>query len=286
MLKSPITATIILLYTASSAAISAECPVSIGETALYVEPKNIYDELRAFDLVKSEYETGREFEARIEQATSQEVATIPHLLRATYFPGGVGDNLSYNAEQEEFVIKQWAWDNLGVNWDSVFGPYGIYDGEMLDESPWGIRIPRFALVRGVGLIEDQRVTGNYTASNALGATVQVTEVERDVYAVFEEHLREGREEWVCELARSESETCSVRVSVDRENAQNFENGMSVGIVAKPKFPLAVTGTVEEMPTIQYPINEKHHYKVIVADILCAVLSGPDGRIAKVIEATP
>ena len=272
-----------LLYTASSA---GECPVDVGEIAQYVGPKSIYDELRAFNLVKSEYETAQEFAVRMEHAMNQEVVTFPHLLKATYFPDGTGDNLTYMAERGEFIVKQWAWDNLGVNWNAVFGRYGTYDGETLDENPWGIQISRFAAVRGVGLQADQRVTGNYIASNALGATAEVAEVERDVYAVFDEPARDGREEWVCELTSGDFDTCSVRLRVERENARNLEQGLSVGIVARPKPPFAATGTIREAPTVRNPIDSTHHYKVIVADILCAVLSGPDGRIVKTIEATP
>ena len=38
--------------------------------------------------------------------------------------------------------------------------------------------------------------------------------------------------------------------------------------------------------MQNPSDITAHYRVIVADIVCAVLSGPDGRMVKTIEASP
>lgn len=213
---------------------------------------------------------------------NHETVTTPHLLRATYFP----DNLTYVAEREEFIIKQYAWANLGVGWDNVFGGRGIYDGKQLAKNPWGIgEISGFAPVQGVGLISDERVMGAYTASNAMGATAEVTEIERNVYAVFDEKVPR-RESWKCELKSGQFGTCSVRLSVEREKARSLKEGLSVGIVARPKPPFAATGTRRWTPTIQRPRDITAHYRVIVADILCAVLSGPDGRIGKTIEANP
>ena len=274
-----------------SRANAAVCPFQIGEIAQYVEPKRVYDDLKALDLRKSEYETTKEFEARGREAMNHEMVTTPHLLRATYFP----DNLTYVAEREEFIIKQYAWANLRADWDCVFGGWGIYDGKQLAKNPWGIEeISGFAPVQGVGLISDERVMGTYTASNAMGATAEVTEIERNVYAVFDEKIPPvhgssmdpSRESWKCELKSGQFDTCSVRLSVEREKARSLKEGLSVGIVARPKPPLAATGTMRWTPKMQNPRDITAHYRVIVADILCAVLSGPDGRIVKTIEANP
>ena len=96
----------------------------------------------------------------------------------------------------------------------------------------------------------------------------------------------NRESWKCELNSGQFDTCSVRLSVEREKARSLKEGLSVGIVARPKPPLAATGTRRWMPKMQNPRDITAHYRVIVADILCAVLSGPDGRIVKTIEANP
>ena len=280
-----------LLIAASNAANAAMCPVRVGEMAQYFEPKKVYDDLKALDLRKSEYETAEEFEARVKDAMNHETVTTPHLLRATYYP----DNLTYVAEREEFIIKQYAWANLTVGWNEVFGGWGVYDGKQLSTNPWGMEeISSFDPVQGVGLISEERVTGTYTASNSMGVNAEVTEIERNVYGVFDEKIptRPGssidpsRESWKCELWSGELDTCSVRLSVGRDKARSLKEGLSVGIVAKPKSPLAAIGTRRWTPTIQNPRDTTVHYKVIVANILCAVLSGPDGRIVKTIEANP
>ena len=106
-----------LLVAASDGGYAAVCPFQIGEMAQYVEPKKVYDDLKTLDLRKSEYETTKEFEARVREAMNHETVATSYLLRATYYP----DNLTYVAEREEFIIKEYAWDNLGVGWDYVFG---------------------------------------------------------------------------------------------------------------------------------------------------------------------
>ena len=134
MNKTMISIAMTSLIAASGTAMATVCPVQVGEMAQYVEPKQIYDELKALDLTKSEYETAKEFEARVRESLNHETVATSHLLRATYFP----DNLTYVAEREEFIIKKYAWANLGVGWDDVFGGWGVYDGKQLSKNPWGI----------------------------------------------------------------------------------------------------------------------------------------------------
>ena len=217
-----------LLMTSGGAANADVCPVKVGEIAQFVEPRKVYDTLKALDLRKSEYETRQEFEARVSKAMNHDVVATTHLLRGTYFP----DNVTYVAEREEFVVEEYAWDNLGVGWEDVFGGWGTYDGKQLSKNPWGVEeIGMLTPVQGVGLLSEERVTGTYMASNAMGATVEVTEIERSVYAVFDET---SKEEWRCELKSGKLNACSVRLGVPRERARSVKEGLSVGIVARPK----------------------------------------------------
>ena len=278
MIKTMISIAMASLIAASGVAVAAVCPVRVGELAQYVEPKQIYDDLKALDLTKSEYETAKEFEARVRESLNHDTVATSHLLRATYFP----DHLTYVAEREEFIVEKYAWANLGVGWDDVFGGWGVYDGKQLSKNPWGMeQVSSLTPVQGVGLLSEEEIVGTYTASNAMGATVQVTEIERNVYAVFD---RPGRDSWKCELKSGQLDTCSVRLGVKRENARSLKDGLSVGILARPKPPFAATGTRTWKPTIQDPRDVTAHYNVIVADILCAVLTRPDGRIVKTIDA--
>lgn len=61
------------------------------------------------------------------------------------------------AEREEFIVKQYAWANVGIDWESVFGGWGVYDGKQLAKNPWGIEISSFSIVQGVGLVSEERV---------------------------------------------------------------------------------------------------------------------------------
>ena len=62
----------------------------------------------------------------------------------------------------------------------------------------------------------------------------------------------SRESWKCELKSGQLDTCSVRLSVEREKARSLKEGLSVGIVARPKRPLAATGTMRWTPKMQNP----------------------------------
>ena len=281
MNEAKMTIAIALLSAACTAANAAVCPVKVGEATHYVEPKRVYDELKALNLRKSEYETAKEFEARVKEAMSQEAVTASYLLRGSYFP----EDLTYVAEREEFIIKEGAWGGP-FPWGNVFGGWGIYDGERLLKNPWRIKeLDNLDPVQGVWLVDVERL---------IGTTAGVAKIERHAYAVFDEEIplvpgsfmEPSRESWKCELKSGELDRCSVRLSAEREKARSLKENLSVGIVAKPKPPLAATGTKRWKPTAGDPRDITVHYRVIVADILCAVLSGQDGKIVKTVEATP
>jgi len=275
---------VILLLVVGISARAQDCPVEVGDTAQYVDTETIYNEFMSYNLLKSEYETISEYENRIEELMARHEVNRPRLFRATYSP----EHITYIAEKGEFIVKTYAWDNLGFDWTEVFGGYGIYNGEQLNKNPWGIDVRSagdLVYVHGMALTSNEAITGSYMASNAAGLSFEVIEVERNEYAVFDEIMDPYREKkWNCELYSGEYNTCSATLSVPREQARALKEGLSVGIVATPKAPLAATGTKRETPTVVHRRDVTYNRRAIIADMHCAVLSGPDGKIVKTVNS--
>lgn len=273
---------ITLLFAASKSVYAQKCPVKVGDVAQYFDAEAVYNEFMSFNPAKSEYETALEYQNRIEGIITREELNTPHLLRVKSYP----EFLTYMAEQSEFIIQRYAWDNTRAPWNDVFGTHGVYDGELLDKNPWGIDVGIEDFVHGMGLFQVKRGEEVYMAHNAADLSVEMIDVEWDVYSVFDKIMDSyGDEIWKCETYSGRyDDICSVRLSMPRELAPAFKEGLNAGIMVTPKAPLAATGTNREMRTFGRVRNIITNYKVIIADIHCAVLSGPDGKIVKTIDS--
>ncbi len=251
-----------------------ECPAT-GDSVTFRKVQEVYASMA--DLTKGEFETTAQFEARKAEAMAAADFHQPVLLEGQYDPGQV----EYDADNQVFVMKTYAWDNMGIGWDEVFGfrnPYRI--------GP----LSSFAPVQGVGLAQDEKVVRSYRASNSFGTEVTVGVVERTVYGVFDRPLprkpgsglNASKPEWNYQLTTGEYNSPTVVIPVPLQHAAEMKNKMRVGVMVRPKEPFTATGERHWLPKIHRPTETNQTTNLIVADILCAVITDQDGVVLKTV----
>lgn len=234
----------------------AECPV-VEDAVTFRNVREVYASMAG--LTKGEFETTAQFEARKAKTVAAADFYQPVLLEGKYDPGQV----EYDADNQVFIMKTYAWDNMGVGWNEVFGvrnPYRI--------GP----LSRFAPVLGVGLAQDEKIVRSSRES-----------IDRTVYGVFDSPLpikpgfrsKASRPKWNHELTTGEYDSPAVVVSVPLRRAAEMKNKMRVGVMVRPKEPFTAAGK-QHWRRVDETIN------LIVADILCAVITNQDGIVLKTV----
>ncbi len=246
---------------------AAECPAT-GDSVTFRDVQEVYASMTGSippaNLTKDEFETTAQFEARlVEERQARAVAAAPFsqamLLEGIYDPRYV----EYDADNEIFVMEHYAWDNHPVASYAVFGsgnPYGIGPLSSLDP------------VQAMGL----------TTKRARSRRASKNVIERVNYGVFDSPLpkNQSRElKWVHELRTGKDRTPVVRVPVPLQRAAKLKEQMRIGVVVRPKEPFTATDRIlSEMDTTE--INTATN--LIVADILCAVITDQDGVVLKTV----
>ncbi len=248
-----------------------ECPVA-GDAVTFGNVREVYASMARLDLAKGEFETTAQFEARKAKAMAAADFHQPVLLEGKYDPGQV----EYDADNQVFVMKTYAWDNMGVGWEDVFGfrnSYGI--GPLSSITP----------LLGVGLAQDEKIVRSYRASNSFGTEVTVHVTERTIYGVFDSPLPKSQSRnsgWLHELMTGEYDSPAVMVPVPLQRAAEMKNKMRVGVLVRPKEPFTATGARHWSPKINRPREINETTNLIVADILCAVITDQDGLVLKTV----
>lgn len=264
----------LFLFSATSEAAN-KCLANPGDQIEILEPKAVFESLINPITDKGEFETTEEFDLRTRDRISE--LTQPIWVKATFDP----TYAKFDADSSSFIIKTYAWDNLGVGVKSVFhsgNQYGIDPGF----SP-----------RKVGLSNERNPTGHsYIAKNSMGAEVTVFEVEQNHFGIYDRPGEWGgaatANKWITDsTAKSDygSDDPSISVKMDREQAKRFRTTTTAAILVRPKPPFKAHNVHRMTPTFTSPIEGNWHTYIIVADILCAALTNEDDQVIALIEAT-
>ena len=158
------------------------------------------------------------------------------------------DFAKYDADNQHFVIRTGAWDGMYVSWNLVFNI----------GNPYGIG-PLFSSdqAQGIGLVK-----GGY---------------RRPDYGVFDRKLpfrwsslEARRQEWAHEITTGYNNAIVLPIPIQR--APELKDKIRVGVMARPKEPFTATNGIS--------------LNLIVADILCAVITDQDGVVLKTIATGP
>ena len=244
------------------------CEISVGDKVNFHNPAEIYTSMKDMQLVKDEFETTAAFEKRVAEATS--AFNEPVLLRGTYDR----EQTNYDADNSRIVMKRYAWDNIGFGWNDVFG----YDND------YGIKAS-LTDNHATTLQSNELITGTFTGSNAYGASVEVTQILRTSYGVFDRTNDSRKETWEDEIWVGKHATPAVSIPMFVDEAKRVISKLQVGILAKPRKPFVAEGRRHWKAKIDNPTEVTENYHVIVADMICAVITDDKGRVLKTVETT-
>ena len=249
---------------------TSECAEVTGQTVALQAPEEVWKHLEGQQTTKSEFETSAQFAARMRE-TSQQL-NIPFAVEGTYNP----DHVVYNADAQELTVGVYARDNLA---DGVDGVEGRLNRQVLP-SRWDDKA-------SIGLKEMEYADGEYVGQNAFGATTRVTIIRRERYSVYDQVLS-SKKEWHTETTRTDSfhgvsmQVAAVRLRANLENARALKTNMRVGVIIRPKAPYVATTEKHWRATIDDPREVTQITHIIIADLLCAVLTDENGRVVKMI----
>ena len=104
-MKSIYLLTVLIASTASVA--HAQCPLLIGDKVTVESPESAWTALQSNTLEKGEFETTAQFEAR---KASSNISSIDTAIIQTTVDR---DEIKYDADNGQFTIVTYAWDNIG-----------------------------------------------------------------------------------------------------------------------------------------------------------------------------
>ncbi|PHR93642.1 MAG: hypothetical protein COA69_03095 [Robiginitomaculum sp.] len=254
----------------------AQCPVKIGSLVTLGDVELAYSRLEQSTPIKGEYETTVEFEAR--KTTSGGKANETLLLRSVWDPKRV----KYDADNQRFVASSFAWSNLGIGWRNA-----LKNGE-----PYGISGVQSLKQHGIVLKKDIVEGDSYEASNAYGATTRVVAITDTTYAVYDRKKKDMFDEnWSTDFVVSKAKGKdgnvdisgpAVGIPVPIDEAKQINGKLQVGIYFKLKGPKILKGSGSFSATMAAPYDKDFQYRIFVGDILCAVITDPDGKVLKTV----
>ena len=249
---------------------ASECPEMTGQTVALLAPEEVWSNLQDQQTTKGEFETSAQFAARTRESRQQNRRLA---VEGTYDP----DHVVYNADAQEFMVGVSAWDNLADGVDRI---EGRLNRQVLPS--------RWDDMASIGLKEMEHEAGEYIGQNAYGATARVTKIRRERYSIYDQVLP-SKTEWRTQATTTDSfhgvsmTVPAVKLHVNLENAQALKTNMRVGIIFRPKAPYVATTEKHWKATIYKPREVREVTRIIIADLLCAVLTDDNGRIVKVID---
>ncbi len=252
----------------------ATCTHAVGDFVKILSPAVVVEQMSKYALVKDEFETTEEFNAR--KATLGQFPNRTMIVEASYDP----EHVHYDADNERFLIGKWAWSNIGGYFkDSVpsLNRYGYY-------------------LQAIGLQWKEKVTGTVLASNAFGKEVEVVKILRTVYGIFDKEIKEdytnfttAEKIWAFDFKESGSysdgnhKRGGIFLPAPRAQAKTLKTGMRFGIEFTPKEPFLFQGEGYHEPTIDSPTEIVAEVSSIVGDIECVLVTDAKGTVLKVVE---
>lgn len=234
-------------------------------------------------LTKDEFETTAAFEAR--KAAAQAGMGGGEIVLSAVVDH---DQIIYDADNQRWKLKKYFVNNSPWNFDT----------EAVDAYMTGARSDfRSLVLRAV-----DTVTGSYTASNAMGAQVEVkvytvirvsllelspssprVDKYSDDHLFF--HLPDTAMEYV-DYLRRERETRYAFIPMPVERARELKGKLGFAAVASLREPFFFAHTDQIYPKMNNPVDATIHHSFLVADVRCGLVLDDLGAVLHVLGMEP
>lgn len=252
----------------SSLTYAQDCPSYVGQTVSYTDVNELVSKLKKVPTIKDEFETTAQFQER--QSKAAEGLVTPLFIPAIF------DNeyVKYDADNETLNVKSFAISNVNTNYDAVFG----YGGPMYEKVEYNMLGDNVDAV----VKYDEKVTGSYVATNSFGVSTQVTRVTRNVVSIFDHKGEYGESAFTPPREQGGGYPDNVVASFTNTPvniARKAKTTLGGGFLVALRAPYYVEGIDDShSPTINNPREITVDLKVIMADILCGVLTDENNKV--------
>jgi hypothetical protein len=211
--------------------------------------------------IKGEFETTEQFEMR--QGVAMRQLAPQYIVSKT--PDR--DHITYDADSGKLLVSEYAFDNLNVDYDSVFGFGTPFFGS--------VKHNHFRNI-DVVMSETETTTGSYVGSNAFGASLRVARVLRTTKAIFEREAAFHESLFIDGASRNH---VIGELPLTPETARRVKKTASVALVIAPMSPFFAYGvkswgapTIDDARDVEQPIS------VVIADIQCGLLLDATNKV--------
>ena len=246
----------------------AECPASEGSTISMEKPRALFEKLQQPTITKGEFETTEQFEARKSKVSQSPISGL--FVERDFLDEGA----EYDADKQRYVIKEYVLGRAPSLWSVGLG-----------------RVKREDLDIGysnhaVELSETSRAGKTYEASNAYGASVEVTTKHTETIAIFDKKKKRATNpNWQSEFkVKSERgyKFRAIGIDVPIEEAKALKGNMRLAVFVTPREPYTFSFDHVMGAKINRPRDLFMNYDVIVGDVSCAVITDNAGTVLKTI----
>ncbi|MEW6574747.1 MAG: hypothetical protein AB1408_00170 [Pseudomonadota bacterium] len=244
------------------------CEPYVGQVVTTID---IDDAIAPFKAVgpKGEFEPTAQYEARKQQAVNK----LGEKLIVKKAPDG-RQYLVYDADAQQLNIVTYAFDNIPLNTDALFGYGAPYYGLMGDG---------YTHI-DVVIEEDQVITGSYKASNAYGATTVVNKFFRRTRGIYQSNAKSFQEDSLFPNADNEPYYAG-SIPMAPQEAMQLKPTLQFAFVVTPKPPYYLSALYEypSRPTITTPREITNEVSALIADFQCGLVLDKDNKVLGAFE---
>lgn len=230
---------------------ASTCDNYLNTTVQPLAVDRMFGLLSRLPTTKGEYESTTLYNERIAKAA----ANIPRKLIVN---APIDKKyILYNPDTQLLTMSGYALNNVGMNYNAVFGSGGSYSGI----------VPPNTSPLAVTYEPIERNVGSYRARNAFGAEFSVTRLVRRSRAVVWNFAGSALESiWSADV-----NTIFQRPDVPPVLARSFKQTTKAAFVFSPKSPYYATGQSNWEATASSPFETQDTLEIAFADVECAML---------------
>lgn len=266
---------------ASAAAGQDACAIQVGDKITLTDLTSVLEGTRRTAITKDPFETSAEFEAR--RLASAESAGFKTVILASNVDH---ENAIYDADKSAWFLTKYFPSNPVFEFaDKALEDHGLIghrDSERVET----------VILRSV-----DNIIGDYSASNAMGATLKVEKWLHERVAISEiaptkrSGYKYGPEIFAFPdevevnnvLGSGTKLEPALRIDMPRDQAREISGRIGFAIVADLVDPVRIEGSFYIEPKFDRPADRTVKTTVLVADILCGVAYSPDFSVLAIVK---
>ena len=241
-----------------SVAYAEQCESYIGNKPALISFEQVIKIFEKFT-PKTEFETTAEFTARrknvIDSLGNDDLIIVKNI------PESDRKFIEYDADNKQFKIIKYAFNNYSVFMEGIFKAVnykmpGYSSGRVVTDS--------------IVVNRRDKVIDEYKATNAHGASVLVTKLQRQSHVIFD-----GGE--LFSQAQSSNSYSLGFIKIEPEAAKKFKESVRVAFVVKTKEPYFFSGShISSTAKFNNPFDINEDFYVLFASVNCGLIIDESG----------